>query len=293
MFKNLFKKSNKITKTIYLVGWEAHFNGDRACEDFIATQITDKNTFETVSAGIELVFENDKLTKAFDSQDGEKSVRELKSDEIGLIYQNFQANKISIIVENPNGLHQMGGELSHDFKFPENKCIVPFQYLGYINNADPNFSWLPFKLHLTCPIYLNIENVFLDYSDSLNPKIINKEEVENADTSYEEDLNPNSEIVFNEMKFDFIDEIDFSEPGHAGIPNWIQYPDIPTCPISGRRMKFVCQLNSGVTTKRSNVEAHDEWFKRYYEELNFWGDGDLFVFFEPSSKVACYFIQNT
>jgi hypothetical protein len=58
-------------------------------------------------------------------------------------------------------------------------------------------------------------------------------------------------------------------------------------------MKFLCQLNGGVTAKRTNVEPKNESYIQYYEELNFWGDGDLFVFFEPTSKVACYFIQNT
>lgn len=176
---------------------------------------------------------------------------------------------------------------------PDNKCVVPFQYLGYIDNQDKNFSWLPFKIHLTCPIYLNIGNVFLDYTNQNKPTIINREEVKNADTSYDDDLNQNSEIVFNEMKISFIEDVEFSVTGHSGIPNWIQYPDIPICPKSKKRMKFLCQLNGGVTAKRTNVEPKDEWYRHYYEELNFWGDGDLFVFFEPTSKVACYFIQNT
>ena len=82
--------------------------------------------------------------------------------------------------------------------------------------------------------------------------------------------------------------------GFSDVPNWIQDPDIPVCPKSNRIMMFVCQLQGdGVTTKHSNVVAHDEWYEQYYNKLNFWGDGDLYVFFEPTSKVACYIIQNT
>lgn len=282
-----------MTKIIYLAGWEVNFNGDQQCENFIATQITNKETVESLYSGIELVFENDKLVKAYNYEGGKKSERELTTDEIGLSHPDFPPNKILQLVENPNGRHQLGGEIPSDFKLPENNCVVPFQYLGFIDNNDKNFSWIPFKLHLTCPIFLNIENVFLDYTDDLYPTIINRDEVESADTSYDDDLNQNSEIIFNEMKFEFVEEVEFSGTGHSGIPNWIQYPDIPTCPKSGKRMKFLCQLSGGVNAKRTNVIPHKESWRHYYEELNFWGDGDLFVFFEPTSKVACYFIQNT
>lgn len=282
-----------MTTSIYLAGWEVRLNGDQRCENFIATQITNKATVENIYSGIELVFENDKLMKAYDYEEGERKERILEEDEIGLRFQAFEENRILQLIFDKNGLHQLGGEVPKDFKLPENSCVVPFQYLGFINSQDKHFGWLPFTIHLTCPIYLNIENVFLDYSDPNNPTIINKNEVEEADTSYEEDLNQNTEIVFNEMNFSFVQGEEFSENGHAGIPGWIQGPDIPNCPVSGKRMKFLCQLTGGVSAKRTNVEPHDEWYRHYYEELNFWGDGNLYVFFEPSSKVACYFIQNT
>ena len=35
-----------MAKSICPAGWEAHFNGDRQCEDFIATQISNKKTIE-------------------------------------------------------------------------------------------------------------------------------------------------------------------------------------------------------------------------------------------------------
>jgi len=293
MFKNLFNRQSGKTKSVFLAGWEVHLNGDQQCENFIATQITNRGTVETLYSGIELVFENNKLIRAYDYEEGNREDRELNADEIGLEYKEFEENRILQLVEDKNGLHQLGGEIPNDFQLPDNNCVVAFQYLGFIENRDKNLSWLPFKVHLTCPIYLNIGNVFLDYSNSNKPSIINREEVEKADTAYDDDLNQNSEIVFNEMKFSFVEEEDFSGTGHSGLPNWIQYPDIPTCPKSGKRMKFLCQLNGGVTAKRTNAEPKNKWYRRYYEELNFWGDGDLFVFFEPTSKVACYFIQNT
>jgi hypothetical protein len=55
-----------MTKTIFLAGWEVHLNGDEQCENFIATQVTNKATVDSLCYGIELVFENNKLTKAYD-----------------------------------------------------------------------------------------------------------------------------------------------------------------------------------------------------------------------------------
>ena len=61
-------------------------------------------------------------------------------------------------------------------------------------------------------------------------------------------------------------------------------------------MRFLCKLTYDgldVKTKRTNVNPKDEWFKQYFESMNFWGDGDLYIFFELESNIACFLIQNT
>ncbi len=61
-------------------------------------------------------------------------------------------------------------------------------------------------------------------------------------------------------------------------------------------MKFLCQLKSeaGILVNETNIDhTIDLYDTNYFEEMNFWGDVDLFVFFHPGSKIACYFIQNT
>jgi hypothetical protein len=279
---------NENEKRIYLAGWDVELNGDEHCDDFIATQITTEETVKHLSSGIELVFENDKLVKAFNYDDGKKKTRRLSKEEIGLAFKTYPENHIYQLTETDRGKHQLGGEAPKGFKLPTCNSAVPFQYLGCIDNRDSIFRWLPFKVHLVCPIYLNVMNVFVDYSDPMKPKVINRKEVEEADTSYDE-LSKNSEIVFERAKFSFVEDVTFAYIGNAGIPNWIQASDIPRCPKSGQRMKFLCQLNGGVGVKRSNVDDPGGYFK----EMEFWGDGDLFVFFQPKSKVACYFIQNT
>ncbi|MDJ1497093.1 hypothetical protein QNI19_29415 [Cytophagaceae bacterium DM2B3-1] len=277
---------------VYLAGWEISFNDKQQFENFVITQATDKETILAIYSGTELVFEDKKLIQAYEYTNGEGKEIALQKHELGLPLPAFEPHRIVQLVEASEGLHQLGGEVPANFVLPEANCIVPFQYLGYINNEDVNFQWLPFQLHLTCPIYLNIQNVLLDYSDPLHPLVLNKDELERVDTSYD-DLDQNTEIVFHEMAFDFVESFDPFGDGYAGIPNWVQYPEYPICPKTGKLMRFLCQLDGGIKTKRTNVTPEKEWDRKYYETLNFWGDGTLYVFFEPTSRVACYFIQNT
>lgn len=60
-------------------------------------------------------------------------------------------------------------------------------------------------------------------------------------------------------------------------------------------MKFVCQLTSwsDLKTEFTNVIAEDDYEQKLFEKMNFWCDGDLYIFMQPESKTVCYFIQNT
>ena len=110
-------------------------------------------------------------------------------------------------------------------------------------------------------------------------------------------IKSDSEIVFEKVYINTqkVNTIDIGI-GHTGVPNWIQYPDIPSCPKSGKTMRFLLQLTLDgldIPTKKTNVHPEKEWYKQYFDHMNFWGDGNLFIFFEPESKVACFMIQNT
>ncbi|HZY79494.1 MAG TPA: hypothetical protein VFE50_08225, partial [Cyclobacteriaceae bacterium] len=234
-----------MTKTIYLLGWEVTLDGSQECQNFIATMRTNKETAEVASSGIELVFENDILTQAFSYSDGERSLRQLRDNEKAFPYVPGEEHRLYNFTANVNGPHQLGGEIPWGFHLPKIKLAVSFQYLGFISKDDELFNWLPFHLNLACPIYLNFEKVFLDYSDPGWPEVINKEELEGADTSHEEDVNSETEIVYSAKKFRFKETVE-STLSCAGIPTYLQYPAIPTCPKSGKLMKFVCQLDTGV-----------------------------------------------
>ncbi|MBW1658210.1 hypothetical protein [Flavobacterium quisquiliarum] len=299
MIKKVINRVLNKRKSIYIAETQIRFNGEKYYEDIIETQITNKETVIGLGRGIELVFENGKPSKAYQYYEEMKGLtvysrikeRELQSDETQYKLPVFKINYILKFHENPNGFHQLGGDFSDEFKCPSNNCCIPFQYLGFINNEDDNFKWLPFKIHLTCPLYLNFEEIFLDYSDHTFPVILNLEDVETCETSFNE-VKKDSVIIFEEQRFDFKKSVEYSGNIDSGMPNWMQGQYIPTCPKSGRKMKFLCQLHNGSKMKSSTIVPENDWNKNYFEELNFCG-GDLYVFFEPISKVACYFIQYT
>lgn len=293
-FKSYFGKNEN--QHIYLAGWEAEFNGDEQCQKFIETQVINKITADNIWSSIELVFKNGKLIKVYDNDDGNKTERKLKESEVGFEFQKLEPNYIFNLNKVLKSESYLGGEIPDDFKIPKFNFNAPFQYLGKLSKFDNAFDWLPFDLHLVAPIYLNIDKLFLDYSNPLTPKVLNINELEKTDNSYD-DLKHNSEIVYEKVYIAAEKSNTFGFGlGHSGVPNWIQYPDIPTCPKSNKTMKFLCQLTYDgldVKTKRTNINPKDEWFRQYFENMNFWGDGDLYIFFEPESNIACFLIQNT
>lgn len=199
-----------------------------------------------------------------------------------------------------NGKHQLGGDIPQEFQIPENQFKSNFQYLGFINNNDEILDWLPFKLNLICPIYLDIDYVFLDYSEPNIPKLIYPEITSEIGSAYRT-LNLDSKIVFKPNKFSLkkidkiIEDNKFDVKGIIGKPNWEQNKDIPICPKTNKKMKFVCQITSwnDVVVKYTNFVGEDDYEQELFSKMNFWCDGSLYVFIEPESKMVCYFIQNT
>lgn len=83
--------------------------------------------------------------------------------------------------------------------------------------------------------------------------------------------------------------------GITGLPFWIQYPEIPRCPVSGRLMRFVCHLNSCLSIKivQSTLSFTTKYAKDYCYDLRFWGSGTLYIFMEPETKIVGFLIQDT
>ena len=282
-------------KHIYLAGWEAVFNGDEQCQKFLETQVIDKQTANAVWSSIDLVFIDGNLVKAYDNDEGNITERKLDATELGMPFQELSPNQLYSIRKSSKSKSYLGGEVPDELNIPRFDFNAPLQFLGKLSKFDEAFSWLPNDLYLIAPLYSDFHEIFIDYSDPLNPKILNIDDLKDAGSSYD-NVTSDSEIVFEKMFITTQKSSDYGYgQGHTGVPNWIQYPDIPSCPKSNRTMKFLCQLTDAVDvkTKRTNVKYKDDWDKQYFERMNFWGDGDLYIFYDPESKIACLFIQNT
>lgn len=200
------------------------------------------------------------------------------------------------LVRNEDGKHQIGGEVPAAFNIPANEFIAGFQYLGYVDNSDPIFSWLPFKVNLIHPIYTDEYYVYLDYSNPNSPVIIEPKDTSLSTSAFDE-LDKNSTIIFEAVKVsaEEKEEIDeFESIGICGQPSWLQNDGTPTCPKSGRKMRFLCQLGSfgDINATYSNV-VPTKGMAQYFEKLNFWCDGNLYIFIEPTARTMCYSMQNT
>lgn len=279
-----------MTQYIFLAGWEVRLNGDAQCEAFIRTQAVAKEVAEVLPSATELIFEKGALIAAYTLEEGDRSERILRKDEKGLPWANVSPNK-SLVFEG-GGPHLLGGAWPESLKAPQVDCATSFQYVGCIKRTEPAFGWLPHDLHLVCPIYLTFDRLLMDYSDPLGPVVFNAKEIAEAESSFDE-VGPDSLIEFHGRSFNFIESMERFGQGFAGFPTWIQYPSIPRCPKTGNVMRFVCQLSGGAVVARSNIVPSDDYNATCFEDLNFWEDGDLFVFFEPNSRMACYIIQNT
>lgn len=284
------------TEYFYITEDSLKFNGDSIFEEIIESHITDNEQILVErGSGTGLVFENERLVIIYNyfHENGEcyKRSREIKEDELNYKKPTYSKKSIFAFKENKDGLHQIGGDFSEEFKQPISQLAVPFQYLGFVNNEDPNFSWLPFKLHLAYPIYLETEFIFLDYSDSKNPNIFNIEEIVNHPTILSE-VNEKSEISFVSQKFDFEKSDDYSLVINSGIPNWMQGCCIPECPKSGKNMKFICQIYNGPKVATTNIIPKDKWTQNYINYMQFF-DSDLYIFIEPETKMVCMFTQGT
>jgi hypothetical protein len=146
-------------------------------------------------------------------------------------------------------------------------------------------------------LHQNIETVYLDYTEPDHPRIIHPQNTAAVDTEYDE-LTEDSTVVFEAVQVSAraVSEVDeWHCIGLAGTPEWLQTALVPVCPKSGKPMRFLCQLMSfgEIKVASTNVQSFTSYMQQYFETLNFWGDGSLYVYIEPDSKVVCYTMQNT
>lgn len=285
MFKKLFAKNRLDTQ--YLIIPEINFYDSDEFLDIVFAHNVEYSTATNFDSYRILEFENGKLTKAYDFEDQLKTERILLKSEKGLPFNDVVKNKFLTIVPNKNGVNQLGGILPQDINFT-NVSNVSFQYLGFISDENRNLEFVNKKIHLVAPIYSDFERIYIDYSLESEIKILDTEEnITDIENLYDEIQNKNEEVIFDIQKFDLKEEFILGDIGHSGIPLWVQYPEIPKCPKTGMTMKFLLQLNSG-----PKILESPQNFPEDIMEFS-GGNGNLYIFYCPESKIACYINQTS
>jgi len=297
MFKNLFKSSKEIQ---YFIDCEYQFDESEELHNRLSRKRIDRQTAEQLEAAMKIVFKNGIVLEKYDIEEGSYSEKEVIESGNPLKYRDYPISNFKALILDSNGKHQLGGKAPEQFVYPENNTVTPYVYLGWLTNQDPNISWVPFeRLHLIAPIYSNMGIIYLDYSNPLQPSLLNPKKDKIIDSEYN-GIKPTDHIEFKAYGAS-LDNYTLNLMyngqilGITGAPSFIQNDVIPKCPISGNEMKFLIQLesNNAIEMLSTNTSLEDNEMNRYFEKLNFWGDGMLYIFMEPSTKVVAYFIQNT
>lgn len=297
MFKNFFKKSQEVS---YFIGLEYDMTDSESLHKILSETRIDKSTAENLESAMKLVYKNGILSEMYSIEEGQYTDEEIGFTDKILTYRDYPIRKFMTLAFDENGMHQIGGSPPQDFQFPENNTITPYVYLGYLHNRDEVLEWLPIEyLHLVCPIYSDLGVIFLDYSSPNAPLLIKSESQNIIGTAYE-GLTPENTVEFGAYKASFREytkEISFNSDnlGFVGVPYFVQQSYIPICPISGREMKFLIQLESNDKVKlaKTDIYLKTESFRKYFEKLDFWGAGTLYIFIQPETKVVAFYIQNT
>jgi hypothetical protein len=283
----------------FIGGWEIDFNDHKSATSFLLTQGVDEEAFNffcIVQKGLRLTIENNKCFELYErylTANGEFEEELIQQDSFDLPIRDWEDHAIFFLEKDAEGLHVIGGRKPEEFILPETQDVKSqFHFIGTLDGRDPFFRWLNLsKLHIAFPLYQFGSRIFLDYSDPNKPIILNPD---TFDYQLPSDVDP------------FPDELDFPDPDYSypihflearyrstshinvekymetsdlmlcGVPLWYQAPNIPICPKTGERMKFVCTINSDLEIKTTSND---------YDFLNFGDYGHLFVFFHPSSKI--------
>jgi len=214
---------------------------------------------------------------------------------MNLIKKLLKLEKGATLILDKNGRHEIGGKAPDELTIPV-LDTSPVVYFGKIMHEEKCLKWVDFDFYLLCPIFLNIGiPVFMDYSNSLSPLII-RDNVPTLFQHYFDEIPASAHITYTGCKFRFDpgydrDLIRMDAIGSAGEPDWLQGPDWPISPISGKRMKFLFQLADVNCSEAITGKEYLE--KESLDTYLHFAHGDLYVFFEPETRIVAYLNQFT
>lgn len=230
----------------------------------------------------EIRISGNKVIEVFEHNAGEPVLYKRNVD-FELPISDWPNHKFHFLIPDENGTHKVGGEHPKGVRF---KSPYGFSFIASIDGHDPFFQWLKVdRLHVFYPLNVCcLKGLFIDWSDQLNPVILNPEVMTDA---WNSETNDGSGVVsFTELTYSSTDHVDVEllipdskDLLLCGVPMWYQGLDIPVCPKTGEVMKFVTTINSN----RKNASINGETV--FGDFLIFMDMGCLYVFWEPTSKI--------
>lgn len=275
----------------YLAGSEniANYSSQEDIRKVLLTHGINKNGidfFKKYQSVTKIIIQDNVIKKVSIESEGDERVTEA---DIPLPIQLWEDREPFFLEKSNHGLHSVGGIKPQDFILPiDDTHASPFIYFATIDGRDDCFRWMNVEaLHLAYPIYEGVFGVFLDYENPLCPKIISigynvqwpdstmkgVEKIEYSKQTYEyKKINTEHDQLNDDNLL-------------CGVPLWYQSPEIPICPKSGNVMRFVATINSDKTIVLANSQGIEN-IPLGGEYLIFGDHGNMFVFYEPTSKVA-------
>lgn len=294
MFKKLFNKK----EVKYFAGWEVNFKNKSDLTKFMLNHAVTKRGFDTVkqlqnSITIEIV--SNKIVAAYNHEKTETGfTKEKIVEDIELPLLNLKEHEVFFLEKDPKGNHIIGGHKPKYFNLPYHKKLkTAFQFIASIDTKDKFFNWINLdRLNIAYPMLEYVHGLFLDYTDSNNPKLLNPEAI--SGDIYTPEVAKEKDVEFKETHFKctsiFSRRHEFNDPYLCGVPIWLQAPQYPVCPKTGELMKFVCTICSDSeipVVNNSTVKNH------LFKYLNFGDYGYLYVFYHPKSKILYLDFQTT
>mgnify|MGYP000911792943 CR=1 FL=1 len=283
-------------KSRFIAGWEIDFVDPEQLTKILLTQGIDKSGFELFSeiqTATELVIDGNRIVESIQHSEDNQETEKM---DISLPISDWPDRKAFYLEKDTNGIHNIGGPTPTSFKIPHHSSLKSnFIYIGTLDCSDPKFKWMNLeKLHISYPVFEGAFEIFLNYQDPNAPVLLNPE---TFDYSWIDDnVKGVDKVQFVAQKYKTVDKVDIDELNGndkdyllCGVPLWYQYPQIPTCPKTGKVMQFVATINSDSDLGIQNENGVDNL--PFGNRLIFGDEGHLYVFYEPESKVLYLNVQ--
>lgn len=219
-----------------------------------------------------------------------------------------------MLEDDPDGTSRIGGPPPDRLVMPNADFTSGYHFIGEMDLAHIGGAGV---VPLIYPLFLDYHPpVFLDVSDLLRPKVFPVSEgrivnLAKPDRPFTTDAIPygprqedgdvteifrdGGSVIFQEFRGTFR-PADLSIPGGqitAGIPDWIQNPELPLCPKTGAPMRFLAQIGGGRPAVARDIDVGGWDLDYRFEEMTFWTDGVLFAFANPEAGTLCLHPQAT